>query len=389
LAHEVLGSLLAWLDARPQGAAIFDATNSTAERRRSVRERILAHDPDYVVIFVESFCNDSEVVEANIRMKLAKSPDYAGVVYEDARADFLARIANYERVYETLDDTGMKESELSYIKMINLSSHLVAHRVYGLVATSLLPYLMALHISARPVWLVRVGEAEPQQGGEAPSPRHNADRALSERGEVYATRLAAHFAQLPECRNARVLVCSHRRALEMASLIDHEGRRTSVRPFLNPMDRGAYEGVRRQDFAEKTEREFQESFARDPINTRFPGGESYSDFVRRVLPVLVEVEQQVEPVIVIAALSTLQLLSCYFETTDVREACDYEIPAHTAVEWRPEGGSFVKRVVPIESFPEVASHPGASDGKAQVAKKKRRLPAGTMMFQNASLKGIL
>jgi len=249
---------------------------------------------------------------------------------------------------------------------------------------------MALHIGTRPVWLVRVGEAELQlDAGEADSPRHKADSALSERGEVYATRLAAHFAGLPECRKARVLVCSHRSALEMAALIDQEGTRTSVRPFLNPLDQGAYEGVRRRDFAEKTGRDFHESFARDPINTRFPGGESYSDFVRRVLPVLVEVEQQVEPVIVIAGLSTLQLLSCYFEQVDVREACDYDFPEHTAVEWRAEGGSFARQVVPMENLPEVVGHRGTSDVAAKVAKKKRRLPAGTMMFQMATGKGLI
>jgi len=249
---------------------------------------------------------------------------------------------------------------------------------------------MALHIGTRPVWLVRVGEAELQlDAGDVSSPRHNGDRALSERGEVHATRLAAYFSTLPDFGKARVLVCSHRSALEMAAFIDQDGMRTSVRPFLNPMDQGAYEGVQLRDFEAETVRDFQECFARDPVNTRFPGGESYSDFVRRVLPVLVEVEQQVEPVIVIAGLSTLQLLSCYFEQIDVRDACDYDFPEHTAVEWRPEGGSFARRVVPMQSLPEVEGPCGTPGDVAQVAKKKRRLPAGSMMFQFARGKGII
>jgi len=382
LAFEVLDRLMEWLDARPQGAAIFDATNSTADRRRQVQQRILQKDPQSVVIFVESFCNDNEVVEANIRRKLAKSPDYEGIPYEEAWRDFRERIAHYERAYETLDDTGMKESELSYIKMINLSSHLVAHRVYGLAASELLPYLMSLHIGTRPVWLVRMGEAE-RGAGQHLQKGFFADTALSDKGEVYARRLAAHFAGLRECDNARVLVCSHRRSLEMAALIDSAGTRTSVRPFLNPMDWGAYEDMPRQDVLGHTDHDFFRAFQKDPINTRFPGGESLADFVRRLQPVLVEIEQQVEPCIVIAPLSALQLLSCYFSKKHVSEALDYAFPPHSAVEWRPDGVSFAATSFSVDQFPEAPEFASKVRGDPGV-RKKRHLAVGSIMYQRGS-----
>mmetsp|Transcript_48876 Transcript_48876/g.142453 ORF Transcript_48876/g.142453 Transcript_48876/m.142453 type:complete len:557 (+) Transcript_48876:85-1755(+) len=352
LAFEVLEELFDWLDARHQGAAIFDATNSTAERRRAVQQRCKDHDPNFSVIFVESFCNDKDVVEANIRLKLTKSPDYQGVPYEQARADFMARIKNYESVYETLDDTGIKENELSYIKLINLSSHLVAHRVYGLAATAVLPYLMALHVGTRSVWLVRMGRSSDKPCHAISDPRHQfGDLPLSDEGEDFTRRVAAHFANKPDMSAAKLLICSHRRAKAMAQLIDPEGGRTSVRAFLNPMDWGVYEGVRRNDFAQQTDPEFYDAFTKDPVNTRFPGGESYGDFVRRLLPVLVEIEQQVVPCIVIAPLNTLQVLSCYFSRLDLREASEIDFPQHSLIEWRPHSGRFAKRKLLIDDLP--------------------------------------
>ena len=41
---------------------------------------------------------------AAAQVKLKKSPDYASVSHEEARRDIVARIKNYEKVYEPIDE---------------------------------------------------------------------------------------------------------------------------------------------------------------------------------------------------------------------------------------------------------------------------------------------
>ena len=55
------------------------------------------------------------MLEDNFRNKIASSPDFKGMPYEDAMKDLRLRIEKYEAAYESVrDDT------LSYIKLYNL-----------------------------------------------------------------------------------------------------------------------------------------------------------------------------------------------------------------------------------------------------------------------------
>lgn len=58
--------------------------------------------------------------------------------------DLRARIANYEAVYETVED----DEQLSYIKLINLQSKVICSRIYGKVAQKIVGFLMAIHTGA-------------------------------------------------------------------------------------------------------------------------------------------------------------------------------------------------------------------------------------------------
>mmetsp|Transcript_7924 Transcript_7924/g.14551 ORF Transcript_7924/g.14551 Transcript_7924/m.14551 type:complete len:536 (+) Transcript_7924:42-1649(+) len=354
IAMSVVREMLEWMDKKGAlpAVAIFDATNSTAERRRRVQKAVKDHSPAYDVVFLESLCDDPEILDANIRMKCIKSPDYKHMTYDEAKKDFEARVEKYKSAYEPLDNDGKIESDLSYIKMINMSAHLVAHNVYGRRALSLLPFLMALHIGSRPVWLVRMPRPEGdfrfsfrQWLFPESYARNFGDQSMSKEGLKYAAKLANYLQQDATFQTARIFTCSHRRAMQTASLIDCTGERTAVRAHLNPMEWGRYNGIPRKDFERKTSAEFFKDFCHDPMRTRFPGGESYEDFARRLNPVLVEVEQQVEPVIIIAPISTLQVLHCYFDGNLVSSASEIKIEPHTVVEWRPVGGLFKKRVI--------------------------------------------
>ncbi len=68
-----LDDLLNWL--RQGGrVAIYDATNSTRERRDMIMQRCVKEDVQ--VVFIESVCHDPAVIERNIRDTKVTSPEY-------------------------------------------------------------------------------------------------------------------------------------------------------------------------------------------------------------------------------------------------------------------------------------------------------------------------
>ena len=78
--------------------AIFDATNSTRERRARICE--LLKPTGAKVIFIESVCHDPAMIKRNILHAKVGGKDYSGVETDAAVADFEARISKYEAVYE-------------------------------------------------------------------------------------------------------------------------------------------------------------------------------------------------------------------------------------------------------------------------------------------------
>lgn len=75
-----------------------------------------------------------------------------------------------------------------------------------------------------------------------------------------------------------------------------------------------------------------------PPPHRFPGGESYKDLIRRLESVVVDVEQQVIPTLVVSHVSVLQMLIAYFRKSPVAEAMQIEVPLHTVLKFTPARG---------------------------------------------------
>ena len=71
---------------------------------------------------------------------------------------------------------------------------------------------------------------------------------------------------------------------------------------------------------------------------RFPGGESYADLIHRLESIIIDVEQQVSPVLIVSHLSVLQLLIAYCRNSPVEKAMEIEVPMHTVLKFTPSRG---------------------------------------------------
>lgn len=150
-AEAAVADMLKWFDNGEGLVAVLDATNSTKSRRRWIQDQCDAANVQ--TMFVESKCDDEELVMSNIKEVKTTSPDYVGQDPEVAAQDFRKRIRNYEKVYETLDED---EADLTYCKLIDVGHQVIINKIKDYLQSRVVYYLMNLHIKPRSIWLSRV-----------------------------------------------------------------------------------------------------------------------------------------------------------------------------------------------------------------------------------------
>lgn len=150
-AQAAVNDMCSWFRQGLGTIAILDATNSTKARRRWIIDRCNAEGIE--ALFVESKCDDEEIIMNNILEVKTTSPDYIGQDPEVAAADFLKRIRNYEKVYQTIDED---EADMTYVKIINVGKQVIINRIQDYLQSRVVYYLMNLHIRPRSIWLSRV-----------------------------------------------------------------------------------------------------------------------------------------------------------------------------------------------------------------------------------------
>jgi len=150
-AEAAVNDMCKWFSEGRGLIAILDATNSTKSRRRWIQER--CSKENIATLFVESKCDDEELIMSNILEVKTTSPDYVGQDPEEAAADFRNRIRNYEKVYETIDED---ERDLTYVKLIDVGKQVIINQIQDYLQSRVVYYLMNLHIKPRSIWLSRV-----------------------------------------------------------------------------------------------------------------------------------------------------------------------------------------------------------------------------------------
>lgn len=318
VAMAALTDMLAWL-ANGGEVGIYDATNSTRERRELVAE--LCRAQGLQVVFVESVCEDEEVIASNIRQTKLHMPDYAGMDPEQAVADFRARIGQYEKVYETV-----QEEEGSFVKLIDVGRKLVAHRVDGFLPSRLVFFLMNIHIVPRPIYLSRHGESEYNVAH-----RIGGDSKLSPSGRRFAQNLSQFVEREVGDAEIRVWTSTLRRTIETARSL----RRPTVEwRALDEIDAGDCDGMTYEEIRAAMPKEFAARSA-DKFDYRYPRGESYRDVIRRLEPVIVELERERSPVLIVAHQAVLRALYAYLMNKPPRDCPHLAVPLHTLIKLTP------------------------------------------------------
>eukprot|EP00245_Coleochaete_scutata_P008226 TRINITY_DN2467_c0_g2_i1.p1 TRINITY_DN2467_c0_g2~~TRINITY_DN2467_c0_g2_i1.p1 ORF type:complete len:414 (-),score=88.17 TRINITY_DN2467_c0_g2_i1:55-1113(-) len=309
--------MLAWMEEGGQ-IGVFDATNSTHERRNMLTRMA---EGKCKIIFLETLATDSEVIDRNAREKIKTSPDYVNVDPEVALADFKARLANYEKVYEPVNDG-------SYIKMIDMVSgsggQMQVNNISGYLPGRIVFFLLNTHISARPIMLTRHGESLDNVRG-----RIGGDPGLSDNGEEYAMKLSDFVEKRLKNEAGSVWTSTLQRTIITARHI-HGFPKVQWRA-LDEINAGVCDGMTYQEIKDDMPEEYQ-ARKLDKLRYRYPRGESYLDVIQRLEPVIIELERQRAPVVVIAHQAVLRALYAYFMDKPLKEVPHIEMPLHTIIE---------------------------------------------------------
>ncbi|CAL8340935.1 unnamed protein product [Merluccius merluccius] len=301
--------------------AVFDATNTTRERR----DLILAfvHENAFKVFFVESECDDPEVIAANILEVKVSSPDYPERHRERVMDDFLKRIECYKVTYQPLDPD-QYDKDLSFIKVMNVGERFLVNRVQDYIQSKIVYYLMNIHMHSHSIYLCRHGESNHNMEG-----RIGGDSELSQRGRQFSQALRV-FIEEHQLWDLKVWTSQLRRTIQTAEELALPYEQWKI---LNEIDAGVCEEMSYQ----MIQASFPEEFAlrdQDKYHYRYPGGESYQDLVQRLEPVIMELERQGN-VLVVCHQAVMRCLLAYFLDKSAEDLPYMKCPLHTVLKLTP------------------------------------------------------
>ena len=312
LATEVQDYMYQWIseagaDGNPR-IAIFDATNTTRERRLAVATR--ARERKAGLLFVESICNDEQVLQKNYEMKL-QNDDYKGMDPAIARQDFQERVAAYERVYETIKDDEV-EGQISYIQLINVGQKVITRNCSGYISSQISFYLQQVHISPRKIYLTLTGESteEAMQGQKLAKDSLLAGESamLSKAGNDYAEKLGKYLETVMSKTPTDLLILSGTQNVHAETILHlRPNFKCYSTPLLNELRGGDLHGLSSAQIVSRFPEEHTKR-ERDRLSYRFPGfgGESYLDVIERAKPVIIELERQRRSVVVCANIAVIR-----------------------------------------------------------------------------------
>ncbi|CCE62478.1 hypothetical protein TPHA_0C03250 [Tetrapisispora phaffii CBS 4417] len=363
-ALDTLEELLNYLLVKDGAVAIFDATNTTKERRRLLFQQIKNRSNKINVVFLETICSNEELTKKNIKLKIS-GPDYIYKDPVDSLIDFEERLKNYKKVYESIEDS----ENLSYIKMIDVGEKIITYKLNGFLTSETLYYLMNFNLNERKIWITRNGESkynlEVKMGG---------DSYLTKRGKKYSKALKNFIddqklieqnnykiksdetqkkeylrmierygennitidtnnevEEVEEEENDEFHIWSsmRKRAIESVQYFDENKYQIKQIRMLDEINAGDFDSLSHSDFKEYYPIEFEKK-QNDTLRYKYPGngGESYLDVINRLRTVINEIERLKDSVLIVTHPVPARVLLGYFLNISKDIIADIDIPLH-------------------------------------------------------------
>lgn len=342
-AHQTLDSLLDYLLLSDGCVGIFDATNTTVKRRKMVMDTIKKRSSSLKVVFLESICNDPQLIDDNVNLKL-KGPDYKDQNPVLAKRDFLGRLRNYEKVYETISKSEEMNKDFQYIQMIDVGRKVIACNINGFLSSQICYYFLNFNLEKRLIFVARHGESVDNTLGKM-----GGDSSITEKGAKFSIALEKFIDEKRFEFNSKhprnhpsefSVFCSlMKRSIESSKPFVDKPQLYDVKQLrvLNELSAGSLEGFTYEQMAKIYPMEFHERI-NNKLQYRYPGvgGESYIDVINRLKPMINEVERSRNHMLIISHRVTSRILMGYFLNLSREQIVDLDVPLHSVYVFEPK-----------------------------------------------------
>jgi len=336
--------------------AVFDATNTTISRRLKLANR--AKKENVSLLFVESICDDQSVLARNYDLKL-HNEDYKNTDPEEARADFLRRVAEYEKVYETIEDFE-DSSNISYIKLINVGQKIIARNCQGYLPSQVAFYLQNIHIFPRKIYLTVNPEQlvvrSPSAGFSLNAPSMSegeGGKGLSSQGRSFSSSLYDYILHeqqsslVDKGKEVIVLTGTSDVHYESVRVLAERGISAFYSPLLNELQRS----------------EERTSDDKHPHHHHRLNVENYLDVIERIRPVIIELERQKRSIVIVCHIAIIRCIYAYFMGVSEGDVSQRDFLSHHIYELSPGPfGCTCALINPLEQSTDHAVTPKSVSG---------------------------
>ena len=162
------------------------------------------------------------------------------------------------------------------------------------------------------------------------------DPPLTSRGHAYAERLAGYLREELgrdelDARPLTVWTSTLRRTIDTTDPLGWPVRSWKL---LDEIEAGICDGMTYAEIADRMPGEFSARRA-DKFRYRYPRGESYEDVIQRLDPVIIQLERQRSPVLVVGHQAVLRAIYAYLMDRPPHTCPTLPIPLHTVIELVP------------------------------------------------------
>lgn len=297
---ECLKDLVKYMETNKDAIAFYDGTNCDKKRRSWVKDYLKKHVPQTGVIFIESICNNEDVVSYNVEKSKVPLSDFFGISPEQAYADFYARIKLYEKQYQVLEKTEL-DGKIRYVKVIDGGRSMEVHRMGGHVGSLAIQFLMNIRLNGGPIYITSPGETE------SLGVKIGGNPCVTENSKKYGQMIDDFFKKeadkwlLTGYSKCKLFFSPSTSCSQIEQRLTFK-KVNCVResPFLlNRIDYGDCDGMKLKKLIKEYGFNLLDSHEQSR-SFRYPSGESYDDLIQRLEPFIMELMRIKDPVVIIA-----------------------------------------------------------------------------------------
>ena len=329
IAEKLFLELIEWIMITDNKIAIFDATNTTIDRRKKLIDTInLFKINDLKICFIESICDVKDIINKNIEMK-ANSKDYINKGI-DTINDFNQRMLYYTELYEQFNTDEIKDlNNYSYLKISNINELFTIYNVCGFLLSNVISFLLNLNINRNTIYLTRHGQSKynilNKIGGNP---------GITEIGQNYSKKLYKYINNL-QLTDLIIYISTLKRTKEtIKPFIENNFQSINELKCLDEIDAGIYDSLTYDEIKEQYPEDYN-SRKNDKLNYRYPRGESYKDLIIRAQKIIYEIENCDKPILIVSHQAILRVIYSYFMNINNLNMPNLNIPLNTLIKLEP------------------------------------------------------